>query len=215
MRIKNSTVQLTVMIWLSWEPFITRLCSLNDLRYHSEFVSHFSWSHSRCFPCSWKDSSHRSSLPTLQHEEPDHPVQVDVLMLPLEEGCSPGEAAQDVIDHLGLRPGHCGKQSQRRGQLEPRCTHVLTRIDPVWRLRDGFLWQKQGKAQGGWADSPLTGEESREAAGGKSRDVREAITKSKLPETWRVYLLNALSTSKFGFSHYLLYVTVFTLCLLA
>lgn len=39
-------------------------------------------------------------LRTLQHEEPDHPVQVDVLMLPLQEGCSPGEAAQDVIDHL-------------------------------------------------------------------------------------------------------------------
>lgn len=88
--------------------------------------------------------------PTLQHEESDHPVQVDVLVLPLQERRSPGEAAQDVIDHLGPRSGHCGKQRQRRGQLEPRCTHVVTRIDPVWRLRDRQTgtWRGAGDEQG-------------------------------------------------------------------
>lgn len=85
-------------------------------------------------------------IPTLQHEEPDHPVQVDVLVLPLQEGCSPGEAAQDVIDHLRPTPGHCGKQSQHCGQLEPRCPHLLTRINPVWRLRDRN-WERSGEVR--------------------------------------------------------------------
>lgn len=122
-------------------------------------------------------------LPTLQHEEPDHPVQVDVLMLPLEEGCSPGEAAQDVIDHLGLRPRHCGKQSQHRGQLEPRCSHVLTRINPVCRLRDAFLGQEQAGAQGGWADSRRLQEENSWRQRGYY----------KIQTSWNisVYLLNA------------------------
>ncbi|KAG7223202.1 hypothetical protein INR49_015810 [Caranx melampygus] len=106
-----------------------------------------------------------SLSPADRHEEPDHPVQVDVLVLPLQEGCSPGEAAQDVIDHLRPRPGHCGKQSQHCGQLEPRCPHLLTRINPVWRLRDSFLRQKQREEWGGQTVSPLT-RGSEEAGGG-------------------------------------------------
>ena len=99
----------------------------------------------------------RTCLPTLQHEEPDHPVQVDVLVLPFQEGCSPGETAQDVVDHLRPRPGHCGKQGQHRGQLEPRCPHILTQKDPVRRFRDTVLRQKQREVRGGRAASPLTG----------------------------------------------------------
>lgn len=103
---------------------------------------------------------HRTCLRTLQHEEPDHPVQVDVLVLPLQEGCSPGEAAQDVIDHLRTRPAHCGKQSQHCGQLVPRSPHLLSRIIPVWRLRDRFppIETERGE-EGGQADSPLAGGE--------------------------------------------------------
>jgi len=63
--------------------------------------------------------------PTLQHDEAHRPVQVDVLVLPLQEGHPAGEAAQDVIDNLRPRPAHrCGEQSQRRGQPEPRCPHL-------------------------------------------------------------------------------------------
>lgn len=77
-----------------------------------------------------------TSVPTLQHEEPHHPVQVDVLVLPLQEGCAPGEAAQHVVDDLGPRPAHCGKQSQRRGQMEPRCPHGV--VPPPTRDRSGL-----------------------------------------------------------------------------
>lgn len=64
---------------------------------------------------------------TLQDDEAQHSVQVDLLVVPLQEGCCPGQAAQDVVDHLRPRRPHCGTQSQRRGQLAARDPHVPTR----------------------------------------------------------------------------------------
>lgn len=121
---------------------------------------------------------YRTCLRTLQYDEADYPVQVDMLIVPLQEGCCPGEAAQDVIDHLRPRHGRCGKQSQHCGQLVPRYPHVLTRILQVWRtLRDylirgaGRTTQHGGGKWGGWGKN----------GGGNSCDVRGAvITKSKV-----------------------------------
>lgn len=66
-------------------------------------------------------------LPTLQHEEAHHTVQVDVLSLPLQKGCSFGEAVQDLVDHLRPRATHCGgqQQSQHRGRQQPDRPHHL------------------------------------------------------------------------------------------
>lgn len=67
----------------------------------------------------------RSCRPTLQHDEAHRPVQVDVLMLPLQEGHPAGEAAQQVIDHLGPTGAQrCAEQNQRRGRSERRSPHV-------------------------------------------------------------------------------------------
>lgn len=68
------------------------------------------------------------AVPTLQDDEAHQSVQVDLLVVPLQEGCCPGQAAQDVVDHLRLRRPHCGTQSrQGRSLLPPREPHAVTR----------------------------------------------------------------------------------------
>lgn len=127
--------------------------------------------------CSWKKSHHPACLPTLQYDEAQHPVQVDLLIVALQERCCPGEAAQDVIDHLRPRHEHCGKQSQHCGQLVPRDPHVLTRGNVLWRRLREYLQGVSGRtAENGQGESGEAGNRD-----GNSCDVREAaVKKSKL-----------------------------------
>lgn len=116
------------------------------------------------------------AVPTLQDDEAHQSVQVDLLIVPLQEGCCPGQAAQDVVDHLRLRRPHCGTQShQGRGQLQPREPHVASRSSVKVRY-------------GGLEDDCTTwGRRSEEALEEHWCDVRKSVIMKCWLNTMRLF----------------------------